>query len=73
MCLDPFHIYYIYASPLIIWLSSEVVLTLALYSFDCCASIAENPTAHSAMMLSVKKSEILPAFHAFVYLAVRNL
>ncbi len=73
MCQDPFHICYIYASPLIIWLTCEEVLTLSLYSFDCCAGVAENPSTHSAMMLAVEESEILPAFHALVDLAVRNL
>ena len=53
--------------------TSDFVLTLSLNSFDSCACIAENPSAHSAMMLSVKECEILPALHALVDLAVRDL
>jgi hypothetical protein len=53
--------------------TSDYALTLSLNSFDSCACIAENPSAHSAMMLSVKECEILPALHALVDLAVRDL
>jgi hypothetical protein len=50
-----------------------MIITLSINSFDSCACIAENPSAHSAMMLAIEKSEVLPAFHALVDLAVRNL
>jgi hypothetical protein len=73
MSLDPFHIYCIFASPLSLKLASELIITLSIYSFDCCACIAENPSAHPAMMLAIEESEVLPAFHALVDLAVRNL
>ena len=53
--------------------TSDYALTLSLNSFDSCACIAENPSTHSAMMLSVKECEILPALHALVDLAVRDL
>ena len=73
MCLDPFRICYIYAFPLITSLARESYLTLSLYSFDCCARITENPTAHSTMMLAVKESKIFSTLHALVDFVVRDL